>query len=106
RLTLDCIFIRHLIGITIDKAHLCHAWRDFRPKVDGLFRLRSWFSVPLMVMSATMTPYVRAYVYSSLHLPGHIHLIHRPIDRPKIYLSVKTIQHSLSTFQDLDFLIP
>jgi superfamily II DNA helicase RecQ len=104
-LTVDCAFSQRLIGITIDEAHLCHAWRDFRPKVDGLFRLRSWFQVPFMVMSATMTPYVRAYVHSSLRLPGHIPLIHRPIDRPEIYLSVKTIQHSLSTFQDLDFLL-
>ncbi|KAA8909010.1 P-loop containing nucleoside triphosphate hydrolase protein, partial [Sphaerosporella brunnea] len=105
-LTKDCTFRQRLVGIVIDEAHLCHAWRDFRPKIDGLFRLKSWFNVPLMVMSATMTPYVRQYVHSGLRLPGHVPLIHCPIDRPEIYLSVQTIQHPIATFKDLDFLLP
>jgi hypothetical protein len=105
-LTKDCVFRRRLLGIVIDEAHLCHAWRDFRPRIDGLFRLNSWFNIPLMVMSATMTPYVRQYVHTGLRLPGHVPLIHRSIDRPEMYLSVKTIQHPVATFKDLDFLLP
>jgi superfamily II DNA helicase RecQ len=105
-LTKDCVFRRRLLGIVIDEAHLCHAWRDFRPRIDGLFRLNSWFNVPFMVMSATMTPYVRQYVHSSLRLPGNVPLIHCPVDRPEIYLSVRTIQYSIATFKDLDFLLP
>jgi hypothetical protein len=105
-LTKDCVFRRRLLGIVIDEAHLCHAWRDFRPRIDGLFRLNSWFNIPFMVMSATMTPYVRQYVHTGLRLPGHVPLIHCSIDRPEMYLSVKTIQHPVATFQDLDFLLP
>jgi superfamily II DNA helicase RecQ len=105
-LTKDCVFRRRLLGIVIDEAHLCHAWRDFRPRIDGLFRLNSWFNVPFMVMSATMAPYVRQYVHSSLRLPGNVPLIHCPVDRPEIYLSVRTIQYSIATFKDLDFLLP
>jgi hypothetical protein len=106
RLTEDCAFSRHLIGITIDEAHLCHAWRDFRPQVDGLYRLRAWFKVPLMVLSATMTPYVRQYVHSGLRLPGHIPLIQGKIDRPEIYLATRIITHPVASHQDLDFLFP
>jgi superfamily II DNA/RNA helicase len=104
QLTTDCTFSDNLRCVVVDEAHLCHAWRRFRPTIDGLFRLKNWFRVPFMVMSATMTPYVRAYVHHSLRLPGSTPIIHRPVDRPEIYLCTRIAQHPLETRKDLDFL--
>lgn len=106
RITADSIFRSKLMVVVIDEAHLVHSWRDFRPKIDGLSRFRAWFRVPFLVLSASMTPYVRKYVHTSLRLPGEVPLIHRSIDRPEIYLARRIIQHPVDTHKDLFFLIP
>jgi superfamily II DNA/RNA helicase len=100
-------FSRRLKGIVVDEAHLIHSWRDFRPAYTNIHQLRVWYpSVPFMVLTATMTPYVRVFVHKSLRLNDGTAMIHRKVDRPEIYLATQTIQHGLSTFQDLDFLLP
>jgi superfamily II DNA/RNA helicase len=104
RLTTDCAFSNRLRCVVVDEAHLCHAWRGFRPTIDGLFRMRSWFKVPYLVLSATMTPYVRSYVHHSLRLPGSTPIIHRPVDRPEIYLCTRFAKHAMDSYRDLDFL--
>jgi superfamily II DNA/RNA helicase len=104
RLTTNCAFSEKLCCVIVDEAHLCHAWRGFRPTIDGLFRMRAWFKVPYMVLSATMTPYVRSYVHNSLRLSGSTPIIHLPVDRPEIYLSTRIAQHPLDSHKDLQFL--
>jgi superfamily II DNA/RNA helicase len=104
RLTTDCAFSDRLRCVVVDEAHLCHAWRGFRPTIDGLFRMRAWFKVPYLVLSATMTPYVRSYVHHSLRLPGSTPIIHRPVDRPEIYLCTRFAKHAMDSYRDLDFL--
>jgi superfamily II DNA helicase RecQ len=60
--------------------------------------------VPYLVLSATMTSYVRGYVHHSLRLSDSTPNIHRPVDRPEIYLSARIAQHPLDSHKDLDFL--
>jgi superfamily II DNA/RNA helicase len=104
KLTTDCAFRDNLRCVVVDEAHLCHAWRGFRPTIDGLWRMRAWFKVPYLVLSATMTPYVRSYVHHSLRLSGSTPIIHRPVDRPEIYLCTRIAQHPMDSHKDLDFL--
>jgi hypothetical protein len=59
-----------------------------------------------MVLTATITPFVPTFVHQSLRLNEGTAMIHRKVDRREIYLSTQTIKHSLSTYQDLDFLLP
>ncbi|KAA8893177.1 P-loop containing nucleoside triphosphate hydrolase protein [Sphaerosporella brunnea] len=81
-------FSCRLKGIVVDEAHLIHAWRDFRPAYTNIHQLRIWYpSLPFMVLTATMTPYVRAFVHKSLRLKDGSAMIHRKVDRPEIYLS-------------------
>jgi superfamily II DNA/RNA helicase len=104
KLTTECAFSDRLRCVVVDEAHLCHAWRGFRPTIDGLFRMRAWFKVPYLVLSATMTPYVRSYVHHSLRLSGSCPIIHRPVDRPEIYICTRIAKHPVDTHKDLDFL--
>jgi superfamily II DNA/RNA helicase len=104
KLTTECAFSDRLRCVVVDEAHLCHAWRGFRPTIDGLFRMRAWFKVPYLVLSATMTPYVRSYVHNSLRLSGSCPIIHRPVDRPEIYICTRIVKHPVDTHKDLDFL--
>jgi superfamily II DNA/RNA helicase len=104
KLTTECAFSDNLRCVVVDEAHLCHAWRGFRPTIDGLFRMRAWFKVPYLVLSATMTPYVRSYVHHSLRLSGSTPIIHRPVDRPEIYICTRFAQHPMDTHRDLEFL--
>jgi superfamily II DNA/RNA helicase len=104
KLTTECAFSDRLRCVVVDEAHLCHAWRGFRPTIDGLFRMRAWFKVPYLVLSATMTPYVRSYVHHSLRLSGSTPIIHRPVDRPEIYICTRIAQHPMDSHKDLDFL--
>jgi superfamily II DNA/RNA helicase len=104
KLTTECAFSDRLRCVVVDEAHLCYAWRGFRPTIDGLFRMRAWFKVPYLVLSATMTPYVRSYVHHSLRLSGSTPIIHRPVDRPEIYICTRIAQYPMDSHKDLDFL--
>jgi superfamily II DNA helicase RecQ len=91
-LSASSTFRKRLGGIVIDEAHLCHAWRTFRPRYESLGLLRSFFpTTPVMAVSATMTPYVRRFVHTSVGLLPKTRFIHRPIDRPNIYLAAVPI---------------
>jgi superfamily II DNA helicase RecQ len=89
RMTGATEFSRRLRGIVVDEAHLIHAWRDFRPAYANIHQLRIWYpTVPFMVLTATMTPFVRTFVHTSLRLNNGTAMIHRKVDRHEIYLSV------------------
>jgi superfamily II DNA/RNA helicase len=99
-------FGQRCAGIVIDEAHLCHAWRSFRPRYECLAILRSFFpNVGIMALSATMTPYVRRFVHETLSMMRPTRLIHRAINRPNIFLTVAPITKGVMSFQNLDFLV-
>ncbi|KAI5796531.1 P-loop containing nucleoside triphosphate hydrolase protein, partial [Geopyxis carbonaria] len=100
------IFRKRLLAVVVDEAHLCQSWNTFRPKYGKLHTLRYLLpDVPYLALSATMTPYVRLYIHQCLRLSINTALLHRKVDRPNIYLSTRLIQHSLSSFQDLKFVL-
>ena len=59
-----------------------------------------------MTLSATSPPHVRKRVNYTLGMARPTTLIERSVDRPNIYLSVEYMRSTLTTFLDLNYLIP
>ena len=59
-----------------------------------------------MTLSATSPPHVRKRVNYTLGMAQPSTLIERSIDRPNIYLSVEYVRSSLTSYLDLNYLIP
>ncbi|KAI1783376.1 P-loop containing nucleoside triphosphate hydrolase protein [Ganoderma leucocontextum] len=88
-------FTSRIISVVWDEAHC--------------IKLRSVLSpnTPYLIPSATLPPVDRADVLEALQARiGNLLLIRRSNDRPNVYLTVRKLQYSMASFQDLDFLIP
>ncbi len=102
---MSSLFTKRLACIAIDKAHLVWGWRTFRKEYAALGTLRHCFpKVPIMALSATITPNVLGYIRESLHLHAPTPLYKQPLDRPNITQMVTHI--SKQGFGDLDYLVP
>lgn len=102
------LFIALLCTVIWDEGHCVSSWAGFR-EYKSAGRLRSIIpnTIPYLVPSATLPEPVREDVTSALRLrSGRTHLISMSNDRPNIYLTVRKIRHALSSFKDLEFLIP
>ncbi len=98
-------FCRKLACIAVDEAYLMWGWREFRKEFSNVGILRLVFpKVPIMAVSATMTPNTLEYVRKTLNLKTPVRLYRRPLDRPNITYTVAPITNS--GFEDLNFLIP
>ena len=81
--------------------------RKFRKQYITLGIIRSFFSgVPIMTLSATSPPHVRKRVNYTLGMAQPTTLIERSVDRPNIYLSVEYVRSTLTSYLDLNYLIP
>ena len=79
----------------------------FRPQYGRLGVLRTLFpNVPIMALSATLSPHVLRYTQRALKVNTPTGLIKRSIDRPNIYLHCVPIRHGVSSRKDLLFLVP
>jgi len=55
----DTALRSRIIGIVVDEAHFTHSWRSFRVQWGSIGAIRPFFpGVPIMTLSATVTPYV------------------------------------------------
>ena len=101
-----CAFTKRLACIAIDEAHLVWGWRTFRKDYAGLSTLRHCYpKVPLMALSATLTPNVLEYIRKSLNMRDSVRLYKRPMDRPNIMQMVAKIK-TPKEFDELAFLVP
>lgn len=75
--------------LTIDEAHCISEWgHDFRPSYQAITRLfEDRPRVPILALTATATPDVRADIISSLALNSPIEIV-RGFDRPNLGFSV------------------
>ncbi len=82
------------MGIEDISKRICHAWN-----------LRYCFpKVPIIVLSATITPNVLEYIGESLYLYAPTLLYKQLLDRPNI---IQIVTHILKQgFADLNYLIP
>lgn len=102
-------FAASLIMVVFDEAHCVSVWGKFRPQYKHTDRLRGMLKshVPFLLPSATLPAHVQKDVLNILKvLPDDVKHIHLSNDWPNVYLSVRMIQHSLTSYKDLDFLIP
>ena len=107
-MTAEDTALRHqIIGIVVDEAHLVHAWRSFRVQWGSIGTIRHFFpGVPIMTLSATVTPYVRRFIHRNLDMMPETSFIHRSVDRSIIYLHTQWIEWGLNTHKDLYWLVP
>uniref|UniRef100_A0A1I7VKG2 DNA 3'-5' helicase n=1 Tax=Loa loa TaxID=7209 RepID=A0A1I7VKG2_LOALO len=78
--------------LAVDEAHCVSEWgHEFRPSYRQLAKIRYLFgkNVPVMALTATSTEQVRTDIASSLELHQPVITL-APLDRPNLYLSVRT----------------
>lgn len=103
----DTALQSRIIGIVVDEAHLTHSWRSFRVQWGSIGAIRPFFpGVPIMTLSATVTPYVRRFIHRSLDMMPATRFIHRSVDRPNIYLHTRLTTGGLKSHKDLYWLVP
>lgn len=70
--------------VVVDEAHCISMWgNDFRPSYRRLGRLRGILSAPLLALTATATPTVRADIKTSLRLDRPLEVV-KSFDRPNL----------------------
>ncbi|KDQ60142.1 hypothetical protein JAAARDRAFT_125858, partial [Jaapia argillacea MUCL 33604] len=100
-------FTSKLLYIVFDEGHCISEWSEFRNQYKHVGSLRYLIPdmVPFYVTSATLPTATLADVSDILQLRSP-RLIFRSNNRPTIAIAVHRIQHTMSSFEDLDFLIP
>ncbi|KAI1784996.1 P-loop containing nucleoside triphosphate hydrolase protein [Ganoderma leucocontextum] len=107
RLWRKSAFTSRLISVIWDEAHCVKAWADFRPEYAQAGRLRNLISTRFLIPSATLHEQALSTVLRTLQVPREKTLMfHRSNDRPNVYLAIHKMQYAVSSFKDLDFLIP
>ena len=88
-------FCRRLRVLAVDEAHLIWGWREFRKEYLNIGTIRSHFpDVPIVALSATLTPNVAEYVVNTLHLRrGQTELYKLSVDRPNIMQFVCQLEY-------------
>ncbi|KAL6300823.1 P-loop containing nucleoside triphosphate hydrolase protein [Sparassis latifolia] len=102
-------FTSKILYMVFDEGHCMKEWSTFQEKYKHVGSLRYLIpeTVPFYVASATLPSPVLADVSDSLQLhPNHTEYFIHSNDRPDMALSAHKMQHSASSFKDLDFLIP
>ncbi|CDO76692.1 hypothetical protein BN946_scf184975.g1 [Trametes cinnabarina] len=100
-------FMSHLISVVWDEAHLIKAWASFRKELGEAYRLRNVLTtkVPYLLPSATLPDDVLNNVLDLTRIRKQdVHIVRRSNDRPNVYLTVRKLRHSLSSYKDLEFL--
>lgn len=99
----------HVACIIWDEAHCVSDWSSFRQEYldGGRLRLLLGRRIPFYAASATLPEEVLTDVMKNLSMQrDKTEFLERSNDRPNVYLTVRRIQHALTSFEDLDFLIP
>lgn len=101
-------FVSRIISVVFDEAHCISEWGSFRPEYKDVCQLRHRLpGVPFVFASATFTPTILGDIKQKFNLnKDKLMHIRRPNERPNIHLGVRKIQHALSSFLDLAFLVP
>ncbi|KAL1699002.1 P-loop containing nucleoside triphosphate hydrolase protein [Schizophyllum commune] len=105
-------FTRNIFSVVVDEAHCVSHWgADFRKEYGRIGSIRVFLPhVPVIAVSATLTRRVRRNVVDTLQLNRSST---RPYlwlnagnDRPNIAFIVRPMHHTMTSYRDLDFVIP
>lgn len=109
RLCRNTVFTSRLISLIVDEAHCVAIWAFFRNEYGHLGRIRYLLpdGLPVVAVSATLPENVLSDTIEKLRLrKGKTIIIRRSNDRPNVHIMVRKIQHTISSFRDLEFLVP
>ena len=99
-----------VLSVVIDEAHVVSHWGSgFRKKYGTLGVLRALLpkDTPLVAMSATLPDRVQKDVLKKLQFEEKKYTyLNLGNDRPNVSLVVRSIQNTIGSYTDLDFLIP
>ena len=104
----DQAFQDHLVLVAIDELHMVSKWgQHWRNSYSWLALLQDQIGkhVPWLGCSATLDPVTLAEVWDLSGFDPSVCIQHTSIDRPDIMFAIQLIQHSMSSYHDLDFLI-
>ena len=97
-----------IFNIVFDEGHCISQWGStFRPeyKLVGILRFIAP-GIPFYITSATIPRAMLRDIKETLHIPTSSLLFQRSNDRHNIAFCVKRMQHAMSSFEDLAFLVP
>lgn len=98
-------FSKRLRYIAIDEAFIIWGWQNFGEEYLMLGHLKDIFpTIPILILSATITPNILDYIRIFLQLPGFLQIYRQPFDRLNIRYIISPVQKK--GFEDLVFLIP
>lgn len=81
----------HASLLAVDEAHCISMWgHDFRPSYGEIGKARQALGVPVLALTATATPMVRADIERSLGLSSPVRVI-GTFDRPNLHWAVRDI---------------
>ncbi|KAJ7487291.1 P-loop containing nucleoside triphosphate hydrolase protein, partial [Mycena galericulata] len=103
-------FGRRCLSVFIDEAHCVSHWGDsFRKKYGSIGIIRAFLprAVPIIAVSATLTPRVHRDILTKLRIdPKNYLYVNIGNDRPAVSHVVRAMEHPMNSFRDLDFLVP
>jgi superfamily II DNA helicase RecQ len=101
-------FRDHFVLVAIDELHVVSEWgQRWRNSYNRLALLRDQIGnhVPWLGCSATLDPVTLAEVRDLCGFDKAVHIQRTSIDRPDITFEIWAMQHSLSSYRDLEFLV-
>lgn len=103
------LFLRNLAAIVVDEAHIVWKWGDslFRKEYKNIGDIKAYLPrVPFLLMSATISPFVAAYLHQTLKLMTPTHILKRTIRRKNMRLVCARARANEKCWSDVDFLLP
>ena len=104
----DQTFQQHLVLVAIDKLHIVSEWgQHWRNSYSQLALLRGLIdrTVPWLGCSATIDPVMLEEIRALCDFDPTVRIQRISIDRPDIKFTIQPIQHPMTTFHDLEFLV-
>ncbi|KAK0486708.1 P-loop containing nucleoside triphosphate hydrolase protein [Armillaria luteobubalina] len=101
-------FGRRILSVVVDEAHVVSHWgAQFRKKYGTLGTIRAHLprGTPIVALSATLPIRVQTDVLSKLQFGKDYQNIDVGNDRDNVSIIVRSIQHPMNTYADLDFTV-
>jgi superfamily II DNA helicase RecQ len=101
-------YFQNLCLLAIDEIHLVSEWRSFRPEYFnlGVLRARLPDGIPFQAGSATLDSQTFASVMDRCGFDIDTRIVKMELDRPEIYIQINTLQHTIKSMLDLQFILP
>jgi hypothetical protein len=102
------MFQHHLLAIYIDECHLVHKASSWRTAYMRLLLLRTLVGhdIPLVAISATMPSTYRESLHQYARFKRDYTLINLGNHRPELSTVIIPMEHDISSFHDITFLLP